>query len=107
MDDRELKKLFDDLRRHFDVTREHATSEVQALSEAMATNFEEVRGDIKRLDLKLEKTALETQAMIKFSHRELDRRITTLEENHKAMEKAFSTLQTQVKRLSKPKASRH
>lgn len=44
-------------------------------------------------------TARETQAMIKFSHAELDRRMHALEETQSRLEDALADLQSRVGRL--------
>ncbi len=79
-------------RRHFDVVAEANKHETQLVAEAVTLTREaldreatDIRGEVRR-------TASETQAMIKFSHVELDRRVRTLEE-------AVSDLQTRVERL--------
>ena len=41
----------------------------------------------------------DTQAMIKFSHSELDRRITSLEDGRSAVEETVADLQARVERL--------
>jgi uncharacterized membrane protein YgaE (UPF0421/DUF939 family) len=110
MDDSELKRHFDDLRRHYDVGREHTDKQVDLLAELIASVREELRRGLKELDSKIDQTAAETQAMIKFSHKELDRRITALEEDHHTLAKTVAALQTQFKRFSKSprtKTARH
>lgn len=96
MTDDDLRRLFEshsaEIRRHFDVSTEEVKREVQIVAEGLT-----------RLDQKLDRTAADigdemrrgfadTQAMIKFSHAELDRRIRALEEG-------FSDLQARVERL--------
>lgn len=41
----------------------------------------------------------ETQAMIKFSHAELDRRLRTLEDSQRTLEEGLADLQSRVDRL--------
>jgi hypothetical protein len=41
----------------------------------------------------------DTQAMIKFSHAELDRRMRTIEDSHRALEATVVDLQARVERL--------
>lgn len=96
MTDEDLRQLFatavTDMRRHFDVTAERLERRLDLVAESAV-----------RLDAKLDRTATEirddmrrgfadTQAMIKFSHAELDRRIRMLEEG-------FADLQARVERL--------
>src|SRR5206468_215655 len=96
MTDDELRRLFEthsaEIRRHFDVSTEEVKHEVRLLAEGLT-----------RLDQKLDRTATDvrdemrrgfadTQAMIKFSHAELDRRVRALEEG-------LADLQARVERL--------
>jgi hypothetical protein len=92
----EMRSLFEqtsiEMRRHFDVTNERIRHEVQIVAEAVGQLEEKVDREIDRLDEKMDRGFAETQAMIKFSHAELERRVRTLEQ-------AFSDLQTRVERL--------
>jgi uncharacterized small protein (DUF1192 family) len=116
--DDELKKLFDSLqqnlhneiqqgnaelrkeiqqgdvetRRQFGVALEATDHKIQLVAEGVALTREELARVEARLDAKIEHTAAETQAMFKFSHAELDRRMRTLETN-------FADLQARVERL--------
>lgn len=96
MTDENLRRLFEgavgEMRRHFDVTAERLEKRIDLVAESVV-----------RLDQKLDRTAADfrdemrrgfadTQAMIKFSHAELDRRIRALEEG-------FAGLQARVERL--------
>src|SRR5438067_2456762 len=68
---------FDEIKRHFDVTAEQMRKHVMIVAEAVA------HVDAK-LDLHIEQTErgfAETHALIKFSHADLDRRVTKLEES--------------------------
>src|ERR1043166_3024817 len=71
-------------RRHFDIGLEAARHATQLLAETVAHvdgRLTNVEGRLTRVEDRIERTAAETQAMFKFSHAELDRRVTTLEEN--------------------------
>jgi hypothetical protein len=96
MTDEDLRRLFEgavsEMRRHFDVSTEDVKREVRIVAEGLT-----------RLDQKLDRTAVDirgemrsgfadTQAMIKFSHAELDRRLRSLEES-------VTDLQSRVERL--------
>ena len=68
---------FDEIKRHFDVTAEQMRKHVMIVAVAVA------HVDAK-LDLHIEQTErgfAETHALIKFSHADLDRRVTKLEES--------------------------
>jgi predicted nucleic acid-binding Zn-ribbon protein len=106
MGDDELKSLLESLRRenaaahvetrrHFDVVIEGARRDVRLVAEGVA----QTREELARLETKVEQTAAETQAMIKFSHTDLDRRMRTLEETQSKLEDALLELQTRVERL--------
>jgi chaperonin cofactor prefoldin len=99
----ETRQHFDDVAatmgRHFEVAAEGLENKIQLVAEAVA-----------RVDEKLDRTAAdireemrrgfgETQAMIKFSHAELDRRMRTLEDSHRALEETVGDLQARVERL--------
>lgn len=99
MTDDDLKRLFDSMRqenaaahsetrRHFDVVTEGTRREIQLVAESVLLLSEK----LARTDEKIDRTAAETQAMIKFSHVEIDRRMRTLED-------AVADLQARVERL--------
>lgn len=99
MTDDDLKRLFDsmrqenaaahsDTRRHFEVLAEGTRKEIQLVAESVLLVSEK----LARTDEKIERTAAETQAMIKFSHVEIDRRMRSLED-------AVADLQMRVERL--------
>lgn len=54
------------------------------------------------LEDKIERTAADTQAMIKFSHAELDRRIHAMEERAQRLERAMADLEARIERLESP-----
>ncbi len=141
MTDDELKRLFDEMRGHLDVSLEDVRGEIRNVAVSLedargetrlvaksledardeihlgTVSLEDARGEIRlvaesvvnvsekldrtaaRLDDKIEKTAAETQAMIKFSHVELDRRVRALEETQRTFEEELADLQTRVERL--------
>ena len=79
-------------RRHFDVALEATDQKIELVAEGVALTREELARVAARLDEKIDHTAAETQAMFKFSHAELDRRMRTLEVG-------FAGLQARVERL--------
>jgi len=91
----ETRRLFDakaeEMKRHFDVTREDVERRFDSLAEAVQMLDEKMERRFTDVDSSI----AETQAMIKFSHRELDRRISVLEET-------VDDLQSRVQRLEKP-----
>jgi len=86
-------------RRHFDVALEAARSETQLVAEGVTQTRESLSRVAAELDEKIERTATETQAMIKFSHSELDRRLRTLEDSHGKLGETVANLQARVERL--------
>lgn len=75
-------------RRHFDVVAERLRHEIQTVAEGVVANTER----IERFSIDMKAEFSDVRSMIKFSHSELDRRITTLEGG-------FSELKTRVERL--------
>ena len=89
----------DETRRHFDVTVERLETRFDLLAETVQHVNEELQRTHVSLNEKIEQTAAETQAMIKFSHKELDRRVTSLEEGQRALEGTVADLQTRLQRI--------
>lgn len=77
-----------DSRRHFEVLAEGTRKDIQIVAESVLHLNEK----LTRTDEKIERTAAETQAMIKFSHVEIDRRVRSLEDT-------VADLQSRVGRL--------
>jgi len=86
------ERLSAENRRFFEISTEGVKHEVQLVAEAVAQLEEKLDREIERLDEKVERGFANTQAMIKFSHAELERRI-------RALEQSFSDLQSRVERL--------
>ncbi len=116
MTDGELKSLFHALRqehaetrRHFDVSNEATRHELRLLAESINQVTETLERTASSLDERIERSSRETQAMIKFSHAELDRRVFTLEETQRSMEETqrrleatLSELRARIERLESP-----
>lgn len=79
-------------RRHFEVIAEGLDHKFALLAEGVVAQGEELRGKIETLEAKVDRGFADTQAMIRFSHAELDRRVKSLEES-------VSDLQARVERL--------
>lgn len=110
MTDEELKGLFAasreenaaahaETRRHFDVTAEALRKDIRAVTEGVAGVDEKLDRDVERLEEKIDRGFAETQAMIKFSHAELDRRVRALEGSQRTLEESLTNLQARVERL--------
>ncbi len=92
-------RAIEESRRHFDVSAEGLRQEIQVVTEAVTGVDRKVESEAGRLDEKLERGFAETQAMIKFSHVELDRRVSSLEERQEVLERSIQDLQTRIDRL--------
>ena len=99
MTDEELKRLIEgtasETRRHFEVVAEGIEKKVEFLAEAMSmvdAKVETVDAKVETLRADMNKGFADTQAMIRFSHAELDRRLRTLED-------VVADLQSRVERL--------
>jgi hypothetical protein len=90
---------FAELHRHFDVVTEATKHEVRLVAESVAQVKEELNRETNALRQEMSRGFAETQAMIKFSHVELDRRVNVLEESHHALEETVADLQSRVQRL--------
>jgi chromosome segregation ATPase len=102
----ELATANAETRRYFEEVAERMESKFNALAEMVVA----IKGSIDRridgVEETIKLTAAETQAMMKFSHAELDRRIRTLEDtqqalkdNQRALEGTLSDLLARVGRL--------
>ena len=89
----------DETRRHFDVSVEQMEKRFDLLAESVAHLDGELQRTRISLDEKIEGTAAETQAMIKFSHKELDHRMTALEDDQRTLRETVAGLQARVERL--------
>ncbi|HVT45512.1 MAG TPA: hypothetical protein VMT00_14120 [Thermoanaerobaculia bacterium] len=90
MTDDELEGLFDSLRqenlaaheetrRYLGVTAEAIRHEVRLVAKAVAQLDAKVGREVERLDTTMDRGFAETQAAIRFSHAELDRRLRAVE----------------------------
>lgn len=61
-------------RRHFDTVAERLENKIAALGESVSLLDQKLERKASGLEERVERTAAETQAMIRFSHAELDRR---------------------------------
>ena len=78
--------------RHFDVSTEAFQHEVRLLAESVDVKITHLTNRVDQLEEKVDRGFAETQAMIKFSHAELDRRV-------RALEQSMAELQVRVERL--------
>ena len=98
MTDDELRRLFDTLRqenatlrqenaaahvetrRHIDVVNAATRNDIRLVAEAVLHVREDLRRTESRLDAKIDLSIAETQALIRFSHAQLDHRLRGLEQ---------------------------
>lgn len=90
---------FAEARRQSDVVVEHLGARFDTLAEGLSALDGKFERRFERMEAKFELTASDTQAMIKFSHAELDRRVRSLEESRHALEETVTNLETRVERL--------
>ncbi|MEA2488779.1 MAG: hypothetical protein QOH21_571 [Acidobacteriota bacterium] len=95
-----------DSRNQVEVAIEHFNDRFDLLGEAIALVDEKLDRKTSSIEDRMDRGFAETQAMIKFSHDELDRRVRaleqshqTLEEKHRTVEETLSDLQARVDRL--------
>jgi hypothetical protein len=73
---------------------------LKRLLEANAARIETmIDGKTNAIEQRMDLGFADTQAMIKFSHAELDRRVRFMEQTLQVLEDKFATLNTRVERL--------
>ena len=96
MNEADFKRLIEnsaaETRRHFDVTAERLEDKIQLVVEVVAQIDGKLDRESQSIRDEMRRGFSETQAMIKFSHAELDRRL-------RALEDVVSDLQSRVERL--------
>jgi len=110
MTDEELKRLFESLRtnneamhaetrRHFDVALESARDDFKVVADKTQMVGERLTREAEQIRHEMRSGFAETQAMLKFSHAELDRRLSALEVNQGTLQHTVAELQTRIERL--------
>jgi predicted nucleic acid-binding Zn-ribbon protein len=94
-----IRQAHVETRRHFDVVTEATRHEIGLVAESVALVGEKLEREATDIRQEMRTGFADTQAMIRFSHAELDRRVRTVEENQRALEDALSALQSRVERL--------
>ncbi len=82
----------EEIKRHFDVVAEGLRSEIKLVAEALDGKIDAVDAGVGRLEEEMRRGFAETQAMIKFSYAELDRRVSQLETG-------FANVETRLRKL--------
>ncbi|HYK06078.1 MAG TPA: hypothetical protein VE974_30325 [Thermoanaerobaculia bacterium] len=110
MTDEELKRLLEanaaETRRHFDVATERIEGRFEALTETVMHIDQKIDRTADEIRNEMRRGFADTQAMIKFSHAELDQRVRSLETSHRAiednqrsLEETVADLQARLERL--------
>jgi hypothetical protein len=96
---RHVSEAAADSRHLFRTEAEALRHEVQLVAEGVADTREMLERQVSAVSDEVRRTAAETQAMIKFSHAEPDRRVTTLEQSQSRFAEELADLQSRVERL--------
>jgi hypothetical protein len=85
---------------HFFATgAERLRHEIQLVAEGVTDTRKVLNREVASVREEVVRTASETQAMIRFSHAELDRRVRALEDSHRTVEQTLADLQARLDRL--------
>ncbi|MDP9192645.1 MAG: hypothetical protein M3P06_13175 [Acidobacteriota bacterium] len=95
----ETRQQIVDSRLHFDITAEGLRHEIRLVAEKVTGVDERLTREAADIRGEMRQGFADTQAMIKFSHAELDRRVTSLEDGRRAVEETVADLQARVERL--------
>jgi len=97
--DETAKRLSAENRQYFEVATEAFQSQVQLIAEKVLGLSDELRREAADIRLEMRTGFADTQAMIKFSHAELDRRVSALENREQAVERTLAEVQARLDRL--------
>jgi hypothetical protein len=89
----------EEMRRHSEVTAERLEGKLELLAESIVRVDEKLDHEAAAIRDEMQRGFADTQAMIKFSHSELDRRMRVLEEGHRNLEETVADLQARIERL--------
>jgi hypothetical protein len=85
----------------FVVGTEQLRHEIQLVANGLVDTREALTRDLAGVREEVRRSAGETQAMIRLSHAELDRRVRELEDSHRAAEQTLAELQARLDRLER------
>ncbi len=97
--DETTERLAKDMRTHFDTVAEGMDHKIGLIAERVIMVDERLTREAIDIRSKMDQGFAETQAMIKFSHAELDRRIHAVEEKSRTLEESVHRLQARMDRL--------
>ncbi|MEA2488856.1 MAG: hypothetical protein QOH21_648 [Acidobacteriota bacterium] len=89
----------EEMRRHFEVTAEDVKHQVRLVAENVLMVDEKLVREASDIRDEMRTGFANTQAMIKFSHDELHRRVRALEDSQRTVEQTVADLQARVDRL--------
>jgi len=86
----------EEIKRHFSVVAEGLRDEIKLVAEGMVNLNEKFERDITDFRKENKEAHSDIKAAIKFSHTELDRRITTLENKYEDVERRLKKLEAPI-----------
>ena len=92
-------RLSAESRHFFELASEGLRHEIRLVAEGVSNANESLSRDSADIRDEMRRGFAETQAMIKFSHAELDRRVRALEESHGTLGRSLADVQTRLERL--------
>ena len=93
------EKLSAEIRHLFKVSTEDVRQEVRLIAEGVSDTREALSRETADIRDEVRRGFTETQAMIKFSHAELDRRVRALEESQRTVDQTLADVQARLERL--------
>jgi vacuolar-type H+-ATPase subunit D/Vma8 len=97
--DQSIERSSAELHRHLDIHAESVQTKFDLLAEGQAELNEKLERETSDIRDEVRRGFAETQAMIKFSHAELDRRLVTLEHGHRTLEDKVDKLEERIDRI--------
>jgi hypothetical protein len=97
--DATAERIGADTRHQFELTAEAIKHEVRLTADGVIQVTQELRRETADIREDMHRGFADTQAMIKFSHAELDRRVSALEEAQRSLEESVADLQARVQRI--------
>lgn len=93
------ERLSAEIRHFFGVATEGVRHEVRVVAEGVSDTRETLSRETADIRVEMRHGFAETQAMIKFSHAELDRRVRALEESQRTVDQTLAEMQARLERL--------
>jgi hypothetical protein len=93
------ERIAADNRHFFGAGADGLRGEVKLVAEGVAVTREVLARESAEMREEMRRGFAETQAMVKFSHAELDRRVRALEESQRTTEQTLADVQARLERL--------